>query len=372
MKALIAQAATAATARLRAFFAWWLGELAGMLPAGLGALLRRGGQRVVLELAGGRIEVLHRVRGRNAVLGSVDLAADHDAHGTLAALLRAARLQVRPGGSSVPVCLRLADAHPLGVTLPLPLAAEENLRDAILFELDRAIPLRSSEVCFGYAVNERDRAARRLVVGVVVVRKSAVDAALAQLAAIGVVPDRVVVAGSGEAPDCDLHLDRAAPRTTARRRRLRLALGLVAVALGVYATILPIRRAERREAVLDQRVAAATRAVDAAQRLRRRIAASDAASRFLLDRKRTTPPLSVVLAALARILPDDTWVEELRIREHDVRLTGFSHASSSLIGLLEASPLFHDTRFAAPTTRDSQTGVENFSISTRIRSGIGR
>lgn len=371
MRARLARGWMAAATGLRGFVTWWLGELAGMLPSRLAETMRRRGQRIVLETtAEDRLTVFREVRGQRGALGSLDLAPRSDPAGRLAALLRERRRGPGPGGGA-PLCLRLTGLRPLRATLSLPLAAEENLREAILFELDRAIPLRAAEVWFGYAIGRRDRTARRIQIAVTAVRRAAVDTWLARLGAVGIVPDEVVAPGGADAPDQVLLVDRLAPPGPARRRRLRLALGVLAGGLALAAALLPLVRAEREQALLARRIAAARHAAETARQLRLRIEAADAASRFLRQRKQAAPPQSVVLAALARILPDGTWLTTLRIDRRDVRLTGFSHASSALIGRLERSGLFHDTRFAAPTTQDSATGLESFSIATTIRSGGG-
>ena len=67
-----------------------------------------------------------------------------------------------------------------------------------------------------------------------------------------------------------------------------------------------------------------------------------------------------VIKEITAILPVDTWITELNIKENDVEISGLSKTASSLIPLLDASPLFKDVRFDGSV--ESKDGVEKFKI----------
>jgi Tfp pilus assembly protein PilN len=167
--------------------------------------------------------------------------------------------------------------------------------------------------------------------------------------------------------DCNFLTERAVRPERGRRRHLRKALGTIAICLGGAAVLLPIYRAEQKQAILTQRIAEARQATDETQRLRAEIGSFDEAARFLVTRKRATPPVSVILNEVAGVLPDDTWLMELQIALPTVQLSGASRSSSSLIGALEGSGFFQGTEFRSATMRDTRTGRENFAIGTRVR-----
>ena len=77
------------------------------------------------------------------------------------------------------------------------------------------------------------------------------------------------------------------------------------------------------------------------------------------------PPRSI--AAITDILPDDTWLTELTLRQRKLGMAGRSAGAARLIGLLSADPTIGDATFAAPVTRANQGGVDAFSIRAELR-----
>ena len=69
---------------------------------------------------------------------------------------------------------------------------------------------------------------------------------------------------------------------------------------------------------------------------------------------------------LSQILPDHTYVTELRIEGDKLRLTGVTRDAPSLIGLIEQSPHFTNATFFAPTTRAPTDSGDRFNIEARI------
>jgi len=68
----------------------------------------------------------------------------------------------------------------------------------------------------------------------------------------------------------------------------------------------------------------------------------------------------IVLETLSQILPDHTYLAELRIDGNKLRLTGITRDAPSLIGLIEQSAHFKRATFFAPTTRASSDSGERF------------
>jgi general secretion pathway protein L len=118
------------------------------------------------------------------------------------------------------------------------------------------------------------------------------------------------------------------------------------------------------------------------QELQRRISQRRAALRLdpnaggsglnlLAKRKQATPSSVMVLEAVTRVLPDTTYVTELRIEGDKIHVVGMTQDAPSLIRLMEQSPQFSRATFFAPTTRAQNEPGERFHIEAHITAYFG-
>lgn len=90
------------------------------------------------------------------------------------------------------------------------------------------------------------------------------------------------------------------------------------------------------------------------------------AQHALEQRKHEAPSSVLVLEALSKILPDQTYVTELRLEGNKLRLIGITRDAPSLIGLIERSARFTRASFFAPTTRSPSNTGDRFHIEAII------
>jgi general secretion pathway protein L len=91
----------------------------------------------------------------------------------------------------------------------------------------------------------------------------------------------------------------------------------------------------------------------------------------LARRKQSTPAAVLVLDAISKILPDTTYVTDLRVEGDRMQVAGLTKDAPMLIRLIEQSPQFSRATFYAPTTREASEPGERFHIEAHINAYFG-
>ena len=349
---------------LRAFFAWWFGELAAVVPSGVRRAVRGTSRTLLLEFAEEEIVVSYEAGGDSRELGRIDASLrDH------APRRRAmSKLTRKIGRGRTNATIRLPRNKVLQKSIRLPLATEENLREVLGFEMDRHTPFKSGDVFYDYRVIERDDEAQQIEVELAVAPRAVVDSAMAETRDFGLDPVSVEIAGDDTTGDDVFNLlpPEQDDGKGGHGGRLTIVLGLLALVLGALAVYIPIDR-ERSEAVhLLDRVAAAKAEAELVARLRDEIDETIEASGFLVDKKRQAPAVIELLAELTRLFPDDTWLLQFQLRGSNMVIAGYSARASDLVGVIEQSPYFQDAKFRSIVAQDVNVGLERFQLSANV------
>jgi general secretion pathway protein L len=341
--------------------AWWLGELAAMVPAPLRRALDGRGALLILEEAGDELVVSRFGNDGCREIGR--LCPDRPETAA-----EAARQLARLGGDRAELILRLPQDRALRRIVDLPLAAEENLAEVLRFEMARLTPFRAEQVYFAGRVLGRDAQARSLRVELTVVRRTAVDRLLERAGALGASPRRAVLAGEHPRSGAllDLAPDGDTPPGRASWGAPSLMLAGLAACLALTIVFLPLERRLSRAEAMAELVAGARAEAASVQEIGAEIDRVRAEHRFAFERRDEAPAVLAILNDLTERLPDDTWLLQLELREGELQISGYSPAASSLIGVVEGSPLFQNVRFRSPVTRDTRVGAEQFNLSAEL------
>lgn len=346
------------------FFAWWSRELAQLVPAGVRQWWRESDRLVLLSFDGARAVFARPASGRAEPIHAVE-------PGPGDASLRGANIGrelARAAGRKFRLLLCLPPEQVLRRRIALPLAVEENVRQALAFELDRYTPFRPEQVYFDCRVVERDAACKRLSVELAVVPRAVVDQAAAQVAALGLAVDGAVLAD--EVLQGGSHHD-FLPLAAKKRQspaRLWWHVGMATVSMVLLAAFLVVPIWQKRVAAINlleplAKAGAAAQQADAARDHLQRLTEEH---NFLHNRKWDSPSTLQVIEEISRLLPDDTFVIQFDFDGKVVQIQGETGSSTNLLEILEASPMFRDVGFRAQLTKIQGTTNDRFHITAPL------
>lgn len=256
-------------------------------------------------------------------------------------------------------------------TVELPARAADFLDGVVRAQIDRLTPWSADQAAFGFGAAAEAGSGRMLIT--IAATAKAMLLPLAQaFAALGV-GSVVLCARSPEAeadaPAITVMQENAGGMFSVRAVR-RILVGvlagafLIAVAAGIAASFVENGLRARQDEVARRIVQRRTAAIAARNNL------GDPkliAERALAQRKNASPSAVIALEILSQILPDNTYVTELRIEADKVRLSGITHDAPELIRLIEQTHHFKDATFFAPITRSSTDTGDRFNIEAKIQ-----
>ncbi len=255
--------------------------------------------------------------------------------------------------------------------LDLPKRAADFLDGMIRSQIDRLTPWTANEAFFSWSAPV-ETSADRINVTVVAAPKAKI-APLIRLAESCDAGSVILYATPDGEPRTDGGIKifekrmRGSLDVTRVRRILSAVLLTAAVAAALSLVVANVvgGRLESQQQQLTRKIAEGRAA-------RVKLSSSDDSTHNILARrKRATPSSVMVLEALSEILPDNTYVTELRIEKDKLQIVGITQEAPSLVRLIEQSPHFTRATFFAPTTRSSNDPGERFHVEARIKPYFG-
>ena len=272
-------------------------------------------------------------------------------------------------GSRISILMR--NDHFLFRTVDFPKAAADFLDGMIRAQIDRLTPWPAGDAVFGITPPEQI-ANERIGMTVAATSKQKIQPLLSLAAVVGAasVTGLLEVKETNQAGEpvkiFEQQLTNAMGIATDLPRLLRRALfgtllataASFAVAAYVGST-LDSRQQELQHAIAQRRAALRVNQTGGSAEMQ------------LAKRKQTSPSSVMVLEAMSRVLPDTTYVTELRVEGDKVQVVGLTQDAPSLIKLMEQSPQFTRATFFAPTTREQSETGERFHIEAHITPYFG-
>ena len=251
--------------------------------------------------------------------------------------------------------------------LELPGRASEFLGGIVRTQIDRLTPWSAADAAYGWGVPEKT-GVDRIKVTVAATAHALLARYVEPLACAGS-HSVAIFAQAPQGAGIKVVDQRSQGRADARAiPRLLIKILVIAAGIGAGAFTLAAlvgASLDARQQELSRRIAQVRATAITARDQGLPINAG--AMRLLEARKHNDPSSLIVLEVLSRILPDHTYVTELRIEGNKLRLVGITRDAPSLIGLIEQSARFSRATFFAPTTRLPSDQGERFHIEVQLQ-----
>jgi general secretion pathway protein L len=253
--------------------------------------------------------------------------------------------------------------------ISVPAKAREFLPAIIRNQIDRLSPWQADVAVYGFAAEANREDAATLDVSVMITSRAVIEAARAEISAIGVAVDRIVVRAAAPAALVALW-SRLADAPKGGRDRARRLIGVaiagwvgLSLALTLWALIstASIRTASED---LSLRIKTLARQLHAGVSIAANAALNPEERAWTA--KQTAPSAVVLLEALSRALPDTAHLTDLQFERTTLRMVGLATDAPSLIAPLERSGHLTGVRFFAPTTRSLDTTLYQFHIEAKV------
>jgi general secretion pathway protein L len=242
--------------------------------------------------------------------------------------------------------------------ITLPSKASEYIDGIVRAQIDRLAPWNADQAVYGWTIIP-DKS-EQITVLVAVTSRALINPHLQALQSVGArsvaftvaVPDE----GVGQIAIFERQVDGVSTVTHVRNGLNRaFKIAAAAAAFTVVGSMLVDEWFGYERADLLQRTAEV-------QKSTRVVATGDVSdgAAQLLRRKTVGPAVTMIVEGLSNVLPDQTYVTELRWDGDRLRLIGITKDAAELVNLLERSGLFTQATFFAPTVRTD--GGERYHI----------
>lgn len=343
---------------------WWMQELRALVPERAFEWLAGARNRWLVVAVEDDAVVLRLFGGGSTPTVETRTARAAWSGDAVDAFLKPLRLR----RNDIAVGLRLPADRFFPRRVVLPAATRGRLDEILSLDLTRRTPFKLDDVYHDHFVGEPEPG--KLVVRQWIVRRAFVHEAVSELA----LHDLSFVEGlqpGQEAPRVRLRTDAKTARSWTRRAFLGLLIVTAMAALAAGG----LRHARQQAVIgaLESRLAATRVKAQQVRAVMTRLEQSQALVRGLRARRIESPGLLDVWQEATGVLPSHSWLSELRLIEASDRqaqrvvMTGFSTAASTLVPLIDRSPVFTDAALTAPVTLDPVEQRERFSLQARIR-----
>ncbi|MCH9698632.1 MAG: PilN domain-containing protein [Gammaproteobacteria bacterium] len=350
---------------LRSFFIWWGEQLNTFIPEGVKQFLGQATEHLIVKKDQTAITLyLANAKGKRFLS---ELSTE-DSEDNEAAVKRIFSKHAQLNHADV--ILELKSSQVLTRDIQLPLAARSNLSQVVAYELDRYTPFNADQVYYDVQVTGKNNETGQMTALLAVVPRQKLDDLCEDLIASGLHPTAArVESGDKSGVIFNLLPSELRPKKNARPKILSFVIGAVLIVLLLGLLWIPIWSDQALIKELEQEMARIGKDANEVQTLKKSVETQMHETNFLLSKKRSEPVLVYMLDDLTKRMPNGTWLTYLQYKNGNLQVRGESADASSLIAVIEDSPLFQNTRFVSPVTRNSASNTDRFQLSMDVLNG---
>ncbi len=349
------------------FLRWWEAELRAILPEKIKQLFNERYSLLIIEPDNDQLAVKLMTREQIQRIGKFPINE-----------LGWAQLQVlrdeKQTLANAEVLIRLPENCTVMKKLYIPEAAAANLKQVIAYELDRYTPFTMDQVYFDFIILGKDKINNQIAIQLFLAPKNKVDPVLKKIQDWGLQPDYV---DCPQIPGINANFHQQYNLLPEEKRRKKdktpkiilLSSILMVMLLFVLVLFMPLWMKGQTVEALRGEVRKTEKQAQSVNVVKQKIDALYQQSATIIGKKSREPSLTEILEVLSSVIADDTWLMQFKYYKHKLNLQGLSPSASALIGVLEKTGYFHNTRFVSPVTRDRRSGLERFQIATEIKTG---
>jgi general secretion pathway protein L len=276
-----------------------------------------------------------------------------------------------------PVALSLPSVKILRRTLTLPDALEENLKQALAYDLDRHTPFRAEDLYFDARVVEYHRDHGEMTVELAALPRKTVDKAMQTLRDMGA-DIEAVLADPPQNVDSEFNLlpgNDKAKKISSRQYGMIAGVSCLLLLLLAAAIALPIWQKRDYAKKVGRQADQVREQAQEVEHLRNTLDQIVADYDFVLERKEAYPTVTEMLERVTHTMPDDTWLNQMEIKnvtgnnetQRQLFIRGESENASQLVALLEESHFVTQAAPRSPTVDIPQTKSATFDIGAQIK-----
>jgi len=276
----------------------------------------------------------------------------------------------RVSAAATPECsaVLLPENLVLSRTVTLPRAVEGSLENALAFEIRACSPFSAVDTGYGWCIVGRDSTQLRVCLAIVSV--SAVMAYLGRHYDVHVASDQEVWAQAGDHMILVHGFGEGRRRLRYRARLLRAAAMVVAGALLLLAIIATSTLFDRLELQRLRELAASAESESGeASRMRAALARANSAIAAVNQVAMSHPSPHRELARLTSLLGDDAYLDQFSMTGTELNLRGRAVDAAAVMEVLSDVDEYAEVTAPRAITRVASTGLEQFYLSIRLRTG---